>query len=51
MKAIKLALRPPHLPESFNRDFRAEKQALTYAHVFDHYNGLDDNAYRHFVVT
>jgi type I restriction enzyme R subunit len=51
MKAIKLALRPPHLPESFNRDFRAEKQALTYAHVFDHYNGPDDSAYRHFVVT
>jgi len=46
MQTIKLALRPPHLPESFDRDLRAEKLALTYAHVYDHYFGADESAYR-----
>ena len=38
MQAIKLALRPPHLPEAFDRDLRTEKLARTYAHVFDNYS-------------
>ena len=41
MQTIKLALRPPHLPEAFDRDLRSEKLALAYAHVFDHYSGPD----------
>jgi len=45
MQTIRLALRPPHLPESFDRDLRAEKLALTYAHVYDHYFGSGDSAY------
>ncbi len=45
MQTIRLALRPPHLPESFDRDLRAEKLALTYAHVYDHYYGPGENAY------
>lgn len=45
MQTIRLALRPPHLPESFDRDLRLEKLALTYAHVYDHYYGPGENAY------
>jgi len=45
MQTIRLALRPPHLPESFDRDLRAEKLALTYAHVYDHYYGPEESAY------
>ncbi len=46
MQTIKRALRPPHLPNSFDREFRAEKLALTYAHVYDHYFGAGGSSYR-----
>lgn len=45
MQTIKLALRPPHLPEAFDRDLRTEKLARTYAHVYDHYFGQGMSSY------
>lgn len=43
MQAIKLTFR--RLPPSFTRDVRDEKQARTYAHVYDHYFGAGHSAY------
>lgn len=37
MQALKIGLR--ELPEPFTKDLRAERVALAYAHVFDHFAG------------